>query len=382
MLINPFFLYILSWGTTILLYSLKLSQLYLSLNTEIIVFIFFTIIISFIFGIKVSSKKIKLLPIKKNFLLRYICVYIFFGIEFFLEKKIPLVETILKTGYMYNNFQGIKTLHVIGMTYNLYITLITFYNYIITKNKKYFLFYGMGIFIYILLYLRGNIMIILFSSFLIILIIKFNIKKMIRIFLSTILVLYLFGISGNIRHHMKWNDSKMIKEIAQVNTKQGVLDPFIWSYVYITSPLANLQLNYATMEPSYDIKEYIYENLFLDTIKKRMKYEKKQENLIKPHLNVSGIYLRSYLSFGLLGMYITFFLYLFIQLFFLRISRKTNYFIIVLTILSIINIFSIFQNLYVFSGISFSLFYPFLSILIERRNTNLKRKVYLQGIEK
>lgn len=367
MFLNPFFLYSLSWLAVMLLYHLEITNLYPKLSTQLLFFVYSTIFISFLFGIfyKLKLKKY-LIKEEKKYLYIYTFIYLCFILEFIIEGKVPLIENLLETGYTYKDFKGIKTFHVIIFTYNFYTTICAFNDYILTKNKKYLIYIILGIMIYILLYLRGAILMLSSCLFLIWLFYNYKLKTIIKISFLGIVFLYTFGVSGNIRHYYKWNDTSMIKEIAQIKTKESILDPFVWSYVYITSPLGNLQYNFNNTKPTNDKKYFVYENLFPDAISKRLDYNKINSKLMIENLTVSTMYIDSYLSYGKLGMWITFLVYMLCEIGYLLFLNRTKYYILGLSLVSILNIFSIFDNMFVFSGLSFCLVYPLMDIFIDK----------------
>lgn len=376
MFLNPFFLYSLSWLIVILLYHLKIANLYPDLSSELLIFIYSTICIGIILGIfyKKQLKNRILYKINKNYFYIYIFIYLSFILEFILEGKIPLIETLLKTGYSYLDFKGIKTFHVIVFTYNFYITLCAFNDYMFTNNKKYLFYSILGIIPYFLLYLRGSILMLSFCMFLIWLFYKYKLKTIIKIGCLGIIFLYIFGILGNIRHYYKWNDTQMIKQIAQVKTKENILDPFIWSYVYITSPLGNLQYNLNNSKPTYNVNSFICDNLLFDFISKRINYKENLPKLMIQNLTVSTVYIYPFLSYGNIGMFLIFLLYMFFEIIYLQILKKTKYCFIGIDLINILNIFSIFTNMFVFSGLSFCLVYPLLDIFKDKIKIKRRKK--------
>lgn len=374
MISNPFFLYSLVWLGTILLYHLEISNLYPKLSIELRFFVYFSIFVSFLFGLfyKKDIKNKKSSIINKNY--TFICIFICisFVLEFFIEGKIPLMETIKKTGYTYMDFKGIKSFHVLICTYNFYNTICVFNNYMFTKNKRYLIYTLFGLIPYILLYQRGPFIMLCFCLFLVWLIYTYKVKTIIKIGILGIIFLYIFGITGNIRHYYKWNDTRMIKQIAQIETKENILDPFIWGYVYITSPLGNLEYNLKRSDPLYNIKSYICDTLLFDAISKRINYEKNKSKLMIENLTVSTAYTNSFLYYGKFGMYLAFCIYMFSCMLYLKILKGKKYWIVGVVIISIINIFSIFDNMYIFSGLSFSLIYPICGIFFEKIKHTIK----------
>lgn len=369
MFLNPFFLYILTWLGTFLLYKLEIATLYPKLSKELLFFIFFTIfiniILALIYNIKLKKYN-KLNMIGKKYFRIYIFIILYMIIEFIYVGKIPLIETILKTGYTYKDFKGIKTLHVIMYTYNYYIVFCAFNDFMYTKKKKYLFYTFLGFSYYILIYSRGAVLILSMCIFLIWLFHKYSLKIILKIGICIIMFLYIFGITGNIRHYYKWDDTRMIKRIAKVEIEKNILDPFIWSYVYITSPLGNLQYNLNNSKPTYDINSFIGDNLLFDFMSKRINYKKNLPKLMIQNLTVSTVYIYPFLSYGNIGMFLIFLFYTFFEIIYLQILKKTKYYFIGVVLISVLNIFSIFTNMFVFSGLSFCLVYPLFDIFKDK----------------
>lgn len=376
MFLNPFFLYALTWISVVLFYNLEISALYPKLSNELLNFIIITIFITVILSLFYKNKFEKynfLNKIEKKYKHAYMLIYLFFILEFFIEGRVPLIAILSQTGYYYASFKGIKTFHVIIATYNFYITLCAFNDYQYNKKIKYLFYSVLGIIPYILLYSRGSILLLCMCLFFIWLFYKYNLKTIIKIGFLGIIFLYVFGISGNIRHYYNWNDTRMIKNIAKINTEKNNLDPLIWSYVYITSPLGNLQYNLDNSKPKYKVQSFIYENLLVDAISKRLDYQKSKPKLMTQELNVCTVYTGAYLSYGKLGMFLTFFIYMSCELIYLLILRGSKYWIIGVALINILNIFSIFSNMFIFSGLSFCLVYPLIDIFKDKIK-NIRRR--------
>lgn len=366
MFLNPFYLFSIIWGITLILYNFRVSKLFPKLTLNLLLFIVFSIFFCIVLG-TIYNKKIRVnkknRKINKKFGKEYTLIFFMFIIEFMFEKKIPLIETMNKTGYTYMDFKGIPVVHVVLFTYNFYITICTFYNYQLTKKKKYIFYSIIGVIPYILLYLRGTILLLLISFFLIILYFKYNIKMILKITFIFIFIIYIFGVAGNIRHYYSWNDSRMIKKIAIIDLPKNNLDPFIWGYVYLVSPLGNLQYNVNKTIPKDNLAMFIFDNFFFDAISKRIEYISEKPKLMVPHLTVSSFYIKAYLSYGMIGMLVILFTYMVFELIYLSIIKNTQYWVIGLSIINVLNIFSVFSNMFVFSGFSFILVYILIDII-------------------
>ncbi|MGL5278851.1 MAG: oligosaccharide repeat unit polymerase [Cetobacterium sp.] len=366
-MLNPFFIYALVWILVLSLHELKWSGLYTDLTINLKIFFIITIIFSLIFGILLRKKyknKLENLSIPNEVKILFPMLFIILGhlLQFMYVGKIPLVENIKRSGYMYTDFLGIKTFHVILLTFNSYYSIYLIYIYLKLKKSKYFFSYLLCLVPYMLLYLRGSIITILFTSLIIYLSsIKLTIKKISILGIIFFIAIYIFGITGNKRHYYKWNDTSYLNNIAKNTRSNKYIDPLFWGYIYISSPIANLQKNLNETEAEYSLKKLLLENMLPDFIQKRFFEKEIKIKLISPNLNVSTGFLSQYVAGGILGMYIMFFIYsLFNIICTFALSQKSIYYIPMVSILSSIVTFSFFVNMYVFSGLSFQLVYPFL----------------------
>lgn len=117
--------------------------------------------------------------------------------------------------------------------------------------------------------------------------------------------LYFFGIIGNSRYGL-WdkNDSSMILELGKINSNfpSWIPKEYAWTYVYLTSPLANLQYNYELgISPNSTLFGYFLE-FIPNFISKYFSYETLEYVLIEPSLNVCTAYTIISLQSGIIGM--------------------------------------------------------------------------------
>ena len=276
-------------------------------------------------------------------------------------------------------------MHVIISAFAIFYSVYLAYIFIIFKNKKILVEYIMTISFFILLLQRQNIFICLLLFLNMFLASKRKIKKNERVlkriykYLLIIIILsillYGFGVVGNMRYGNKWawNDSSMISILGKMNQKYPSFLPkeFFWSYVYIVSPLSNLNENVINIRYGdnvyYFIMEFIPEiirnNLFSS-------YVKQSVLLPVTSLNASTSYVRVYNYFGYIGLYIMYFVQMLICLFTLILTYKNQrkYFNVVCNIVTYFLIFSFFENTIVYSTTALLIMYCILcNIKIKKR---------------
>ncbi|MGL5623930.1 O-antigen polymerase [Cetobacterium sp.] len=367
-MLNPFIAYSLIWSMVVFLYELKYSFLYPNISMELYVFISFSILSSLLIGILYNSnikKNIKNIKIE-NYNIKFPLYLIFLGnlIQIlYVKGQVPIIQILTKTG-SYTDFKGIKTFFTILMVYNSYISCMSFAIYNYTKKTIYIYIYIVLLSVNIIYYNRGGIMI----SLVIATLIFFSNKKISTVKIITLLILVLLilwgvGVAGNIRSKSEWNDSSKILYLGKISDEypKNIPVEYFWSYIYITSPLGNLQKTLLEVEPNYNLNEYIVKNIIPDFLSKRLISLDNRTSYMDPSLNVSTMYISSAIIFNMLGLYITFIIYLLFKIIFIKLLKKNSiYYILGMAVLCAMEIFSFFSNMYVYSVVSFQLVFILL----------------------
>ena len=172
------------------------------------------------------------------------------------------------------------------------------------------------------------------------------------------IVLYGFGVLGNIRYGSawKWNDTSMIENVGRINSKYPKLVPkqYFWSYLYFISPLVNLNTNVQSFDnDNIDNTKFFYE--FVPSfIQNRLGYNKEKVILPVSSLTASTAFVRVFKYRGYLGMYFMFFIYMLITTIVVNISYKRNkvFFAVNCISLSYVVLFTFFTNTLVYSTTS------------------------------
>lgn len=111
-------------------------------------------------------------------------------------------------------------------------------------------------------------------------------KKFLGIISGILLVMYLFGVAGNYRtiNDLNTQDPKFDKTYnsniilaiggASDSFKSNIVPgEFFWIYLYITSPLSNLQYNITKNKPSFTLNGVMYiiiDEILLDAVSKKV----------------------------------------------------------------------------------------------------------------
>ena len=204
--------------------------------------------------------------------------------------------------------------------------------------------------------------------------------KMLVGFIGTMLIfLYAFGLFGNIRSDSEnaaidIKNSEFILNVGEATEEfkdSSIPKPFFWGYLYVSTPIANLQNMTEKIEPSNDPLLFITQSVLPDFISKRVEsnfnLKVQEDQRVSPVFNVSTIFAPAYKTLGFVGMIlIYYYLVLFIFIYAYMMKKMNTTKIIGISILFTIVIFNLFSNMLIFSGLSFQLIYPILFWLYKK----------------
>ena len=398
-MINPYFIYILSFLAVIIAYQFKWSNLYPDLGLSLLLFLGSSMMIAYFFGKIFVKQKIVIfnkIHYKKPVELITYGVLVGYALEFLYHRNFPLLALITKTQLSYTEF-GIPTFHVFLVTFNSFFSLYLFQLLLSeTKNRiKTLLFYILTLIPSILILNRGMLLMILMSCAFIYLIkyqSKITLKKITGLTILAVLVLYFFGVVGNMRVNNSYQsntslfDNSLFMHIggASDEFRESVIPKeFFWAYIYISSPLANLQetINNFSFEKDvnfFDSFVFTITQTLPDFISKRIvpvyNIEVPDVIQITPELNVSTAFAQPFVILGWVGItFYTLFAFLF-AFFYILLLKKMNsqYIIIGMALMNSIFVFTTFSNMFSFTGLSFQLVYPVIFSLFNGKKLNPK----------
>ncbi|WP_151813787.1 O-antigen polymerase [Acinetobacter ursingii] len=363
-ILNPFFYYIFSFFIALSLYSLNWSDLYPELSFTLVIFLISTMVFSIFIGgfYNVILKKrynnrqdLSFLKLnnKNVFFISFFMVFLI-SLEFLYNKGIPFLQIL--SGYDYNYFDfGIPVLHVIILPY---ITLLGFtfsYRYILFNRKIYLIPIFISYLFPILIINRSTVMMLVFGSLFMYLYYRFSIKKVIYSIVILFCLLFSFGVAGDYRmKSLGYDNENGILLLGQANSNfENSLAPkqFFWTYLYASSPLANLQVSqnsyFYNNNGYYD---FLLNNIIIDAVSKRIRDDNYSDiKLIDESLNVRTIYGDAMSQLKFVGCFLLFSYYTFFIIFFtLLVSRK--FLPVMQAILCVLSLFVLFTNLLYLSG--------------------------------
>ncbi len=366
LIINPFFYYIFSFIFVIFLYNLMWSDLFLPISIELTFFIVFTLFFSFfllfIYNKIIYKRRSFLIPSVEKRKVIYLLIFLILSLsaEFLYHGLIPLVLVIKGVSYDYTQF-GIPVFHVFLLSYVTLLGVLYFYRYLVYKNKYYLSIFIFSLIFSLLIVNRGTLVFIILSSVIAYSSLNFKMIKFLKILLTLVIFIFVFGVLGNLRMVSSgYNDEDAIIKIGQASDtylEMNLPNETFWAYLYLTSPYANLENEVKNREfnDQYEFKSYIVYEILPDFVSKRFEMENSKSNLLTDELNVNTMYGGSINKTGFLGALGLFFWYI-ISIFITPKLVNRDYFIPTIILLSSLSFLLVFSNILKFSGFVFQFF--------------------------
>ncbi len=374
---SPFMAYCFAFLTVTPIYLLDWSYLFPKLTFSLLFFFLITFCISILgalFFKDLLSLEYKKQEVEVNDIYAILLV-IFYLIDFAYSRSVPLFALLHSIAFedIAATF-GIPTFHVFLVGFTVFLSIFFFHSYLSQKRKKHLLYYILTIVLTLLVISRITLTFIFIGSIYVYLmsIRKNFIGKIFKITVVAVLFFLAFGFIGNLRS--AYNASDIILEVGEAKPsfrESWVPNAYFWAYLYIASPLANLQLNLdrrEVMPTERNLIQLIIHEFFWDSISKRIdaKYDFKRASItqINGALNVGSVYSRPYVYSGLLGMYIMYgYIFILTALFLFTLNTESKYFITYLACFNTLVVLSIFDNLFAYTPLSVVLVFPLIEKL-------------------
>ena len=298
---------------------------------------------------------------------------ILYVLEFLYAKRLPLLEILLGTeGFVH--FGGIPTIHVLLVTYTVFFSTFIFHRLICNFSRK--LLYNFLIIAFfppLLMVNRGMLFTIFFACLFVYLFSLKAFKRKILIYciISISLALYLFSIIGSVRINDDENSTVFVAFTQPTDDFEslGISNMFLWPYMYIASPIGNLQNCIDIYQPTGSFSTFFWKCICPDFISKHFyKSELESPPLISPVFNVSTMYTDAYAQLGYLGMGILFVMQTFVlYTVLLAFSAKKNpYYTTTVSLSCSVVILNAFANMWTFSAISFPIIWGPISYFLRK----------------
>lgn len=360
-MLNPFYNLAFSLAFVLFCFSLKWSYYFSSLGSEIWFFLFSLFFLSLFLG-RCLKKETVFLPLKDqdiSFKKLYLAIIILFILDFVYMKQIPLINAIFNNGTYYKDLEHIPIVYPLITSASVFLIVFYFYQYISFKKKNY-LAYSLILFIPFILNIgRGLVVIALLPCFLIYLSqldFKKSYKKIVRLFLITLLLSILFGKLGNVRssERIKNKTDDLNSIILQAGEateefKKSILPAeLFWIYLYTASPIANFDnivdkrniIDYSTLG------EFVVYNFMPQSLQKRLlgEFKKNTNYLVVDTFNVSTMFALPYFQYGWWGLCMFLLIYFLFFIFSYIIVKGSNYKVVFLAFFSSSFILGWFSN--------------------------------------
>lgn len=396
--ISPFFVYILSFITLFVFYILHWSTLYPKMSISLLIFILGTSFVMLLMGFYFYRKKFFIYYPSKSSpekLIKWTKYYLLANlVEILYSRHIPLLNGLRGEELPDDvNFFGIPMFHILVLSFGAFLSLMIFHKMRSDKStrRRMLPYFALSFLAPIIIYGRGILFMTLTGCFFIYLMSLSRIRKKILfcIFLGMTL-LFVFGVLGDVR--IGASDSRFVNrkngvsitvlgEATQQFQDSWIPHEYMWGYIYAISPIGNLQYNINEHDDVSPTLSSLFElcsmEMFSETVSKRLvSFEKRQEDLVIPPLNVSTIYARPYLIMGWWGMILIFFYtIIYIIVVFMIISPSSEYFVVSIAIVNVIISYNLFNNMFAYGGYANVIFIP-LVLNIGEFVKRLKKSVY------
>lgn len=333
MIKNPAFIYCVSWLVVLLLYELHYALVLIPLTDFTIYYLLLTMLFWLLpFYVMLAAAKeqgLKYQSVRSfspNFSSRYLLVFKIWTIGTIVEllyfHSSPLLSIFIGGGVRYTEW-GIPSVHGFLNAIIISVSNINFYKYLETRNSKYLKRFFMCLFWPLFLLTRQMLMSMILQAALIYFFknkIKFT--SLLRYAVVAMIVIYTFGALGDVR-----SGEGAIENIAQISDDYPDWLPggFMWIYIYITSPLNNLNYNIDNAPLfAFDLSS-VLSGLFPSFLRAYIFEKTTTISLVTESLNVSSMHPKYISSFGVIGSLISYFLLSIIYAyFFMKYRLKSN----------------------------------------------------------
>jgi len=377
-IVNPFYIYCMAFSFAIFVYMWGWSNLFPDLSAGLICFLIVTFTLFLIAGYKFGTKKgIFLYHNEEGSYLDDIIFLVILVLGFINVGYMGYLP-ILDRSHDYRDF-GMPIIDTFFNTLSIFFSVYFIQSYLSNKNKKILLYVSVILFIQILIFRRSTIVWIITSALFLFILHK---QKVTFLHLLAGIIFipifsFFFGLYGNIRSNL--SESFVIDDLEASDAfiRSGVHHNHYMTYLYIASPLANLQKNIIegdNFDNRRDLKDLFFYCLVPESLTMRLEeplgLKHPDCNLITHELIVGTFFMISYYTMGWAGMIIMFlFLYVSIVLCLFVIKRWNAFSVTTLALLTTTVFLMIFSNFLNRLDVILMLFiYPVFFHLLFTRN--------------
>lgn len=379
------------WLIILIIYSFGWSEINKPLSSDTVILILVVSAVSFFLSFFVKNINFSISQTKPRFTIQITSiVFLLYILNFIYAGYVPFISILGGTAE-YVEFPGIPFVYALLFTFAFFYFFVVSYYFLITKKVKYLICSLIILLCFLLTYSRSSLAFALCGFLFMVILMNLNKIKnsrlskkilwLVLIALFLLLVGFLFGCLGNTRHGSTWDDCSYIENLGKFTYYPSFLPKqYMWLYLYLTTPLANFNLNVINSNFSYDfmgllcsfVPEFLSKRLFPDLVSATIG----QTELVVTYFNAQSLFSDFYFNFGMAGCYIAILIILCIFAF---ISHLYNTYKITnpvpLILISISLILTFFYNIYYYSLPALSIIYGFCYLIILIRNK--KKRVSL-----
>lgn len=369
---NPFVIYIASFGGMLAVYQLGWSELYPPLSPAILWFFAASFLLAGIFAVMVSHEVGAPARYSPGLMPSRIVYFLAasFVADLLYTGEIPLVSMLFGGDFQHDGEIGVPTLHVFNVTFGSAFATIRFCDFLYSKRRpRYLLEALIPIIFFVLVVYRGAILIV-FVSWAFVFIIKSGMtaKRGILICAAAAAALFAFGALGDLREGPEAVEK--LGKPSDAFRNSGVPKPYFWAYIYLTSPLANLQLTIDLPEMEQrSVTEFVISEMLPDFISNRAlpllhsghptePAERIKTPEVSPGLNVATIYGRPSALLGWTGIWLLFAELFSLIILYIWLIRNSPYRVPCLALLNTFIVFCTFQNMISYTALLMQLVWP------------------------
>lgn len=381
---NPNFVYILAFIVPFIFYSFEWSTIYPRLSLSLFLFYLFTFLICAAAGVLIQiCRPFRYKPVEeaRGNLTVILAIYLLYGAEVLYSGTLP-IYALLQGNFNYaEDSFGLPVIHTFLVSFNTFYAIFLYHQYISTKKRRLLWLFLLVLLPFILLVYRSSILNVLLGALIVFLFHKPSIpfKLILKTIAGVLLVFFLFGFLGNLRSAN--GDATYIPRASgatEAFLNSRIPKEFYWSYLYVASPVANLQNNINLVKTPEGSYKDLVANEFLPAFVTKfvLPPQEKRFHQINAFLNVGTIYVYSFSYLRWPGMILMFFYFLLLfNGYYLLIRKSDTYKVTGMAILFNMIIFANFHNTIAYSASSLQLIYPVLfSMLTYFLNQYKQRK--------
>jgi hypothetical protein len=384
-LTNPFAAYAAGFLLALSVYSLGYSDLYPPLDQSLVWFLLATCAISamlaYAVGGNANSFEYGHESLRINLFI-FFAIATLFAAEVIANGGIPILMLVSGAAdFSYLDF-GIPTVHVAFIGFCDFYAIYWFDLYICGRGRSYLALSLAASSTSLLIVSRGAFIITLMA--LVIVYVQrrgFNRRLFIGFAACVGAALWGFAFVGDLRTHGATGESIIltIGEASDQFLESKVPTTLFWPYLYVSAPLANLQLNVSSRVANDAPAHYFSLEWLPDFLSKRIVTEEiiseSTPLRVKNELTVATMYGRGFFLLGWVGVLLSFAYFSIVSLTVLNILRRSKYFVAASSILSSLAFLCIFDNMYVFAGGITQIFAALLLFLFERPHAAFSNEI-------